>query len=373
VSTTLHSKSAETFNHPWLAAGLELLAWCAHRQPLDDRTVRKLKTTAECFLPVLKEKRLDSLFYLTCAPDAPRQRLYDKVWAIQKQTLLEVGGLFAREGIDFYLFKGSESSERWYNSRALGLFVDIDMLVERADLGNVKAVLYGNGFRQAIFDQAESRLVDRDVLDVALVEGQHYELVPFRRLAPIDVEGLDLQELSNPLPMPLAMVGDQLMVAVELDVHHGVATDIEIDDMTDNAQPSTVGVGQTFSDSNLLWLFTSRYYTEVALHGKTSLRDFCYLLPIVAAGNVDWDVVLRAAHKYELRASLFYFLSFMSSLAGGTVPAEVLDELSPLNGTRMRDWGWQLGKLFDFLEEFPFTELIETRRTLAAEAGALKS
>ena len=369
MSAIVHSNPSETSTHPWLAAAVELLAWCAYRQPLEDRTVRKLKATAECFLPVLKEKRIDSLFYLTCDPDAPTQRLYDKVWAIQKETLLEVGRAFAREGIDFYLFKGSESSERFYGSRGLGLFADIDMLVGRSDLGNVKSVLYRNDFRQAIFDHNESRLVDRDVLDIALVEGQHYELVPFRRLVPIDVDGLDLSELPSPPPVPLGFVGDQLMVAVELDIHHGVATDIEIEDMTDNAKPSAIGVGQTFSDSNQLWLFTSRYYTEIALHGKTSLRDFCYLLPIVASGNIDWDAVLRAAHKYELRASLFYFLSFMSTLAGGTIPAEVLNELSPLNGTRMRDWGWQLGKLFDFVEDFPFAELLETRRTLAVEAA----
>jgi len=31
----------------------------------------------------------------------------------------------------------------------------------------------------------------------------------------------------------------------------------------------------------------------------------------------------------------------------------VLAELSPTHGLRRRDWGWQLGKLFDKVEDYP--------------------
>jgi hypothetical protein len=114
-----------------------------------------------------------------------------------------------------------------------------------------------------------------------------------------------------------------------------------------------LGQGLSFSDSNQLWLLTSRYYTEVAVHGKSSLRDFAYILPLIACGDLDWDVVLSTARKYGLRSSLYYYLYFMSFLTEGAVPKSVLAELSPDRGNRRHDWGWQLGKLFDLVEAFP--------------------
>jgi putative nucleotidyltransferase-like protein len=369
VSTTISSNGSDPLSTGWVSAALELLSWSVHRPSLDEPSTRKLKASTETFIATLKEKQLDSLFYMSCSPGAAAQSLYDKVWAVQKEILLQLGRSFSDEGIGFYLFKGSESVERWYGSRALGFFNDVDLLVGRADLGSIKAILYGNGFRQARFDQAESRLVDLDVLEIALLEGEHYELAPFRRLVPIHLDDADLRELSSAPPSPLVFVGDEAMVMVELDIHHSVATDIDAKDVMDDAQTSALGLGLSLSDTNQLWLLTSRYYTEVALHGKTSLRDFCYLLPIIGSGTIDWNVVLRAANKYQLRASLFYFLSFMSSLAGGAVPADVLSELSPLKGTRMRDWGWQLGKLFSFVEDFPFAKVLEMHQRARAEAG----
>jgi hypothetical protein len=353
VSHIINPPSFEGVPPTWLPGALRVLAWSADRTPLNEESIHQLTAAAEPFISFLKQKQLDSLFYLSCAPTAAEQLLYDKVWSVQRKTLVEISQGLADEGIEFFLFKGSECSERWYQSRGLGLFGDVDFLVARHDIGKVKAVLYQSGFRQAHFDPVQSSLVDRDVVDIAVIEGQHYELAPFIKLVPTDLNVNDLPGQAVPPESPLASVEDKVMVAVEFDVHHGVATDIEVEDITGNPQTSAFGFGLSFSDSNQLWFLTSRYYTEVALHGKTSLRDFCYLLPVLAAGTIDWDVILRAARKYELRVSLFYYLSFMSALAGNVVPAKVLSELSPMNGTRLRDWGWQLGKLFDFVEMFP--------------------
>lgn len=345
--------SPEETQPAWLAAALELLAWSARRPQLDEKDISRLTAASRPHLTTLKEKKLDSLFYLSCAVESADQNIYDKVWSVQRETIIDFCRCMADEGVEFYLFKGGECSARWYGLRSLGIFNDVDVLVARQDIGKVKALLYQNGFRQALFDPERGALVDRDVADVALAESNHYEIVAFSKLVAADILAEDLSRAPAPVASPLVLVGDRPMVIVDLDVHHGVATDVDVSDVTDGAQPSAMGLGLSFSDSNQVWLLTSRYYTEVALYGKRSLRDFCYILPVLACGSIDWDVVMRAARKYELRASLFYYFCFMSYLAEGSVPAEVLSGLSPTGGTRLRDWGWQLGKLFEFIDAFP--------------------
>jgi Uncharacterised nucleotidyltransferase len=324
--------------------------------PLGASDIARMTNVVEPFLPTLKRKNLDSLFYIGCGVTSVDQHLYDQVWSAQRATLLSIGRRLADDGVKFYSFKGSESSERWYRSRGLGFFNDIDILVDRADIGYVKSILYQNGFRQAYLDRSRACLVDRDVAEIASIEGHHYELAPFVKLLPVDLAAGALDQGSDLAGTPLVVVNDRAMVGVEVDIHHGIATDIDVGDLTDDARASATGLGLSFSDSNQVWVLTSRYYTEVALHGKGSLRDFTYILPILAAGEIDWDVILRAARKYELRSSLFYYLSFMSFLAGNPLPEEVGYELSPLRGPRLRDWGWQLGKLFESIEVFPFDD-----------------
>lgn len=350
---TTNLSSPECKPPGWLLPAISLLAWSVKRAPLSESTITRLSAEAQPFRPSLKEKKIDSLLYLSCGLKAPDQLLYDRIWSVQREALLSIAGCMVDENVEFYIFKGSECSERWYQSRALGIFNDVDILAPLHEMGRVKAILYQNGFRQAQFDAAQSRLVDRDVTAVGAVEAQHYELAPFIKLIPLGKDA-DYVCDTNQIAYPMVCIDGLCMVAVEVDVHHGVATDIEIDDVTLDARPSAFNVGLTFSDSNQLWILTSRYYTEVALFDKRSLRDFCYVLPIIAAGDVDWDLILRVAAKYELHASLFYYLSFMSHLAGDLVPPQVLAQLSPLKGARLRDAGWQLGKLFDLIEAFPF-------------------
>jgi hypothetical protein len=104
-----------------------------------------------------------------------------------------------------------------------------------------------------------------------------------------------------------------------------------------------------------VWITLTRYYNEVALLGKRYLRDFAYIIPILKNEAIDWDVVLSANRSYELHAPLFYYLNFLRSL-GACVPEAVLAETSPLRSERLRDFGWQLGKLFDVLEPSPSPE-----------------
>ena len=62
---------------------------------------------------------------------------------------------------------------------------------------------------------------------------------------------------------------------------------------------------------------------------------------------------LRVAVDYELGGSLDHPLAFLRRVFGIAVPDAVLDASSPLRTSRRRDWGWQLGVLFDFIEPCP--------------------
>ena len=111
----------------------------------------------------------------------------------------------------------------------------------------------------------------------------------------------------------------------------------------------------TMSPADHLWFITGRYYNEVAMHDKRSLRDFVYIIPILVNSHIDWEIILQSASDYNLRPSLYYYLFFLNQLLSGRyIPIEVIDKLSPANGSRSRDWGWQLDKLFDRVECFSF-------------------
>lgn len=97
-------------------------------------------------------------------------------------------------------------------------------------------------------------------------------------------------------------------------------------------------------------------YTEVALHGRRSLRDFAYMAPWIASGTIDWEVAISATHQYELRPALYNYLWLLDELSGHSIHTEASDELVPLKGSRQRDWGRQLDSLFDTVDPFPLTK-----------------
>ena len=111
---------------------------------------------------------------------------------------------------------------------------------------------------------------------------------------------------------------------------------------------------RTLSPTDHLWSITARYYNEVALHKKTSLREFIYIAMIVRNEDVDWDRFLELTHEFGTYAACYYPLAFLHSIEPSRVPEAALSKLRPVEGRRGRDYGWQLGKLFDFIEPLPF-------------------
>ncbi len=257
-------------------------------------------------------------------------------------------GALEAAGAEPLVFKGAAFHLHFHGKRALGMMRDLDLLVPESKLEATRGCLSGLGYRQAPYNQALTGIGPPDSGAVRAYERAHYELYPFKRIVPLDLEAEEGVEYR----LPLMAIDGRLHVAIEVDVHHGVATNIPGAEFFERATREE-GV-RTMSAADALWFTTSRFYTEVALDGKRSLRDFAYLLPLLSSGRIEWPVVVAANERYLLHPSLYYYLSFMNWLGEGRlVPADVLEAVSPLRGPRRRDWGWQLGVLFDELEPFP--------------------
>jgi hypothetical protein len=299
----------------------------------------------------LAERNIESLLYRDGSNAPHRQTVCNTLWAAQRRGLAEIVAELAVEGIEPIVFKGAAFHTQFYGSHAIGQMNDLDLLVSPDVLDASRRCLSRLGYRQAVFDAERTELVPLSS-DALRDEGDHYELYPFMLLEPLDLEPEDGENCRY----PVVEVNGCLHAVIEIDLHHGVATNIAGDEFFVRATKGADGA-LAMSPADQLWFTTSRYYTEVATDGKRSLRDFAYLIPLLVSDTVDWSVVLAANERYLLHPSLYYYLSFMNWLGEGKlVPADVLDALSPARGPRRRDWGWQLGVLFDAVEPPPFAQ-----------------
>lgn len=337
---------------PWAELALDLLAWAYCQAPLTQEERDALVSRRGDSLPRLATRKIDSLYYLAAREHSPAQRLYAKIWKQQRNACFFILQRLQKSEVPAILFKGAEFISAWYNSEPLGLMYDIDILLPRRFLGIAKQILYAEGYRQLWFDETRGELIDRDVRAVARIESTHYELAPFTLLCDLVVDAEEL-EAAKQAPEPVWVVGERCRVRIEFDIHHGVASDLPAEPFFKRAVPSATGLALTMCPTDQLWLTLTRLYVEVAIHGKSALRDFAYLLPMLKGAEIDWELFCALAREHRLRSSLFYYLHFLDHLTHGVVPRFVLERLNPMPGTRLKDWGWQLGKLLDILDPYP--------------------
>ena len=295
-------------------------------------------------------RRIDALL-----DDNPFRSLYERIWIRQRCALVETISALEQSGIEALAFKGAEFHLRYFRHRVLGGMADVDILVQARDLEGARDTLHRLGYRHGDFDPRLGRVRWFSPREVADLETKHYELAVLLRIESFELSVEEEVLLSREkIRIPVWRRSDDAgwCVGVSVDVHRGVATNIAGDRFFVTAVPGTCGVGRSMAPSDLLWFTTSRWYSELALVGKRSLRDIAYVLPLFHQA-LDWDIVLRAAADYELGASLYYPLTFMERAFEVPVPAEVLRATDPRRTSRRSDWGWQLGPLLDFIEPVP--------------------
>ena len=346
---------AETELSDLVKLELSLLKWCFKGLKIPENKASRLIEESSNHLEALRRHKIDSLLYIGCSLDSLAQRVYDKVWKSQREALLTLIELLLERGISPIIFKGAEFLATSYHPHAICLNNDVDLLVEVHELGTVKKVLYNMDYSQSLFDPDLGKLIDRDVQEVGNFEASGYELVAFNRMEEVVLESDELEFARTWQSHPLWVVNDRGIVVTTFDVHYGVAYDVKGEEFFPRAVSSALGVGRAMSAADHLWFTTSRFYNEVAVNDKNSLRDFAYIASLLSTAQIDWDTVVGAASKYDLRPSLYYYFAFMNMMGGG-VPDDVLQELLPSKGSRHRDWGWQLSKLFGLTDPYPLAE-----------------
>lgn len=298
----------------------------------------------------LRRRKIDSLHYIASASNDSDQHLYDVAMRLQLAAMETVLEELEGAGVPATVLKGADAATRYHSGRGLNLLADVDVLVVRSHIERSRSVLRDLGYVQGVLTgTGEIRSADEE--QIRRVEQDHYELYPF-----VKVESESLRAASGAeCPAWPCFEDDDGMIrlVVSVDVHHGIARNIPGDDLCKRAVRRGHGHGLHLSNADLIWTILSRFYVDVGLDGKRSLRDFIYVVPALREPDVDWDVVMRANATHRLGAVLFYFLAFLNDLLQGVVPPEVLSECSPVHTRRRQDWGWQLGKLFDFVDPLP--------------------
>ena len=95
----------------------------------------------------------------------------------------------------------------------------------------------------------------------------------------------------------------------------------------------------------------SRCYNEVAWHDKPSLRPLAYANPELSSPAPDWDIVKQMSIELSLGPALYYYLALFSEFIPQRILARTLDAIRVSTESGVRDWGWQLSKIFDFQEK----------------------
>ena len=140
----------------------------------------------DAIINALKQKKIDSLYYLHYDPENQQQLLYQTVWDIQKKYLDQALTALTAAGIEVIVFKGAEFINRYYDNNALGFVNDVDLLIRKDQVSAAQRVFYESGFYHGIIDDETLDYKLLDISDIASVILGHYELPPLNK--PIEIK-----------------------------------------------------------------------------------------------------------------------------------------------------------------------------------------
>lgn len=351
-----------------------LLTWALHKRELDDAASERLWEEAKPFLPAIKRRQLQSLLYLATGRRAVEQSVFDRVFDEQLTATRQVVGALVQEGCTPHTFKGAELIMRGLKGRALGVANDVDILVPRAHLDRAIQVILQLGYEPAVLrDLAKPTRIIVPLQNEAARLDRGYSVAPLSKFTQIA-----LSPAERPVAQSLCLDageradgsrrnrgelfgkgwyrGDHLSLLMEFDLHHRTQQLYAPEMLFERGQPSSLGVGSTFSDSDLLWVAIVKWYLQVQRLGMRRLRQLACIAVCLSEWVIDWDIVLGAADDLGVAPCLYYPLSLFAMLDddGTLVPKAVLQQLNPARlgaNKRWFDFGWQLDKVFDLTVE----------------------
>jgi hypothetical protein len=347
----------------WIASGRDVAELAG--RPADPRSCGTPEqvlsaATAETMLPILHAWSRAHDW-----PAPPALEIASQACAAAARGLYETAAPALRAlrtaGVETLLIKGGALDRAAYPDdlpRATG---DLDLLIAAAKTDAGSRALRGVGFEQGRPDPERLRIVPLSDAERECTAAQGVHLPPFFRIVHLP----DLTPLAEPIHRylaggPLVVVGGEIYLTVEIDLHFNHPLGLDPPDLCDDGETHHLPTGDEVrvqAASDQVWWVAERLYREVIAFGNPALRRFVDLLVLLASrgGDVDWDRVLRMAVKHELQPPLFYTLWHAAELLPATVPAEILEACRPGRAgvARRRDWGDFLPKLLGGLSVVP--------------------
>jgi hypothetical protein len=293
-------------------------------------------------------------------PDGPSAYLdaWTRVSRARSQLMFDelrrLVAMFDDAGVNYFLIKGGALAPLVYPDPLLRPMLDLDVVVDPAQVGYVKQLMYRRGYQHAYWD-ADSNVV-MPVASVDLLDYQepHYELPIFLRIAR---DHLDVPPAIVPrswrrkhLKVHIASDGTASF-PLFVDIHLNLSIDFELDDIWRGAAREEV-LGRPTpvqSPTGMVWFLAARLYHEAFQHNtlKLSMLGDVHAIVDRLGSTIDWDDLIRVCHKYGMQAAVFYVLAQVHRLTRAPVPPEVLDELRPdrLEWPAGHDWGDLMPKL----------------------------
>lgn len=281
--------------------------------------------------------------------------IYRKVSQVQQAALAELIQAASQAGIELLLYKSSEVVKRYYGGEPIALRGDLDVIVKPGSMARMKSLLEELGYRQAKFDTDSLRLVPVKQEQIAKFESNGYALVSYGRLAEFELDPVQ-STLSPGYLHPAVLHGNRATVAVAIDVAIGLDKHTDAGRLWEKSTESIHGTARAISVEDQLWYTATMLYLGAYMYKETyKLCQLADMAVILSQAQVRWDRLIAEARTLEILPSVYYPLAFLAKLCKDVrIPEDVLAELSPTKGSRARDYGWQIPKLFGEIDPLPY-------------------
>lgn len=335
---------------PWQAVAMELLRRLAGAPPVMSNP--QLRAAGAAHLAELLDRRIDGLYFVACDPDHPRQRAYQVLRRAQVAETRQVIDELASHGVDAAVIKGIEIGAR-HPAAMHGSCEDVDLLIPVQDVWSLEKVLYGRGYGRFIYDDDKRAWKVLEPARVYHFQAVSYELMPFAKGIPVDDLDGAAGEEARLLTSLFRFQGGAVLAMVHFDIHHNILFDFDVAPFLARTVASSLGTGRTLCPADHLWFLIHRHYFEVAAGNNVDVRVLAPIAALVNDPGVDWELVVRNAIDRRAVAPCLYWLTFFHRLGAPAIPERALADLRPHLSHSERNWGWQLGRLFDVEEAFP--------------------
>jgi hypothetical protein len=306
-------------------------------------------------LQYLKQKKIYGLGTIGTPGDDPQLYAFDRLWQLQRSAVSEIANEFAARGIALISYKGHEVNIRHGLSVPFTIRGDVDLLLLESDVPRAKATMAELGYVQAFFNVEKRSLVplSRDVIDDQ--EQGQYVLFSFAKLVNVQLPIGIASRLET--QHPFYVDGENLTVIIAIDLAMGLDRSWSTEKLLPDSIGGPYAHVRSISLERHLWYLCVMFYLGANMQrDKLKLSGLADISLFVtnASKQLNWNLLIREATDLDVLPSVYYTLALLNKLIPThPIPDEVITELRPIQGSRARDYGWQIHKVLGIVEPIP--------------------